>query len=101
MWLGFGYAVVGPLFLTNILWFTAIDRVGASRASLFANMQPFFAVLFALLLLHESLGALEIVGGVLIFAGIAWERYWRRPLADAVAGGGDAPEADVREAVRQ
>ncbi len=26
-WLGFGYAVVGPLFLTNILWFTAIARV--------------------------------------------------------------------------
>ncbi len=101
VWLGFGYAVVGPLFLTNILWFTAIDRVGASRASLFANMQPFFAVVFALLLLHESLGALEIVGGLLIFAGIAWERYWRRPLADAMAGGGDAPEADVREAVRQ
>ena len=29
------------------------------------------------------------------------ERYWRRPLADAVAGRGDASEADVREAVRQ
>jgi drug/metabolite transporter (DMT)-like permease len=28
VWLGFGYAVVGPLFLTNILWFTSIDRVG-------------------------------------------------------------------------
>ena len=35
VWLGFGYAVIGPLFLTNILWFTSIDRVGPSRASLF------------------------------------------------------------------
>jgi drug/metabolite transporter (DMT)-like permease len=78
VWLGFGYAVVGPLFLTNILWFTAIDRVGASRASLFANMQPFFAVFFALVLLGESLHTLEIAGGVLIFAGIAYERVWRR-----------------------
>jgi drug/metabolite transporter (DMT)-like permease len=79
VWLGFGYAVVGPLFLTNVLWFTAIDRVGASRASLFANLQPFFAVFFALILLSESLHTLEIAGGVLIFAGIAWERLWRRP----------------------
>jgi drug/metabolite transporter (DMT)-like permease len=79
VWLGFGYAVVGPLFLTNILWFTAIDRVGASRASLFTNLQPFFAVFFALILLKESLHALEIAGGVLIFAGIAWERFWRKP----------------------
>jgi drug/metabolite transporter (DMT)-like permease len=78
VWLGFGYAVVGPLFLTNILWFTAIDRVGPSRASLFANLQPFFAVFFALVLLGESLHALEIAGGILIFAGIAYERLVRR-----------------------
>ena len=83
VWLGFGYAVVGPLFLTNILWFTAIDRVGPSRAALFGNLQPFFAVFFALVLLGESLHTLEIAGGVLIFAGIAYERVWRRAPAPA------------------
>src|SRR5205809_1568329 len=99
VWLGFGYAVVGPLFLTNILWFTAIDRVGASRASLFANLQPFFAVFFALLLLSESLRAMEIAGGLLIFAGIAFERIARRPLpAQPVPGRNEPREADVREA---
>jgi drug/metabolite transporter (DMT)-like permease len=81
VWLGFGYAVVGPLFLTNILWFTAIDRVGPSRASLFGNLQPFFAVFFALVLLGESLHALEIAGGLLIFAGIAYERMRRHQPA--------------------
>ena len=81
VWLGFGYAVVGPLFLTNILWFTAIDRVGPSRASLFGNLQPFFALFFALVLLSETLHPLEIAGGALIFAGIAFERLWRRPSA--------------------
>lgn len=80
VWLSFGYAVVGPLFLTNILWFTAIDRVGPSRASLFGNLQPFFAVFFALVLLSETLHPLEIVGGVLIFGGIVLERL-RRPVA--------------------
>jgi drug/metabolite transporter (DMT)-like permease len=74
VWLGFGYAVAGPLFLTNILWFTAIDRVGPSRASLFVNLQPFFAVLFALVLLSEHLNRWEIVGAVAIGAGIALER---------------------------
>ncbi|HEV2591097.1 MAG TPA: DMT family transporter [Gaiellaceae bacterium] len=79
-WIGFAYAVVGPLFLTNILWFTAIDRVGPSRASLFSNLQPFFGVLFALILLGEGLNLWEILGGVLIFAGIVLERVRRRPL---------------------
>ena len=73
--------MIGPLFLTNILWFTAIDRVGASRASLFSNLQPFFAVFFALLLLSETLHPLELAGGALIFAGIAIERVWRRQPA--------------------
>jgi drug/metabolite transporter (DMT)-like permease len=80
VWLGFAYAVIGPLFLTNILWFTAVDRVGAARASIFNNMQPFFGVLFALLILSESIHGLEIVGGVLIFAGIYLERRLRRPV---------------------
>jgi drug/metabolite transporter (DMT)-like permease len=91
VWLGFGYAVIGPLFLTNILWFTAIDRVGASRASLFANLQPFFAVFFAIVLLSETLHGLEIAGGVLIFAGIAFERIAHRPpvAVDTVRAGSE------------
>jgi drug/metabolite transporter (DMT)-like permease len=75
VWLLFGYAVVGPLFLTNILWYSAIGKVGPARASLVGNLQPFFAVLFALLLLSEHLGGAEIAGGVLIFLGIALERH--------------------------
>jgi drug/metabolite transporter (DMT)-like permease len=79
----FAFAVVGPLFLTNILWFTAIDRVGPSRAALFANLEPFFAVLFAVVLLSESLSGLEIAGGVAIAAGIVIERRGQ-PAADPV-----------------
>jgi drug/metabolite transporter (DMT)-like permease len=78
VWIAFAYAVVGPLFLTNILWFTAIDRVGAPRAALFGNLQPFFSVFFALILLSERLYATEIAGGLLIFAGIALDRIGHR-----------------------
>ena len=79
-WIGFGYAVIGPLFLTNILWFTAIDRVGPSRAALFGNLQPFFGLFFALILLGERLNGWEILGGVAIFSGIVLERVRRRPV---------------------
>ena len=78
MWICFGFAVIGPLFLTNILWFTAISRVGPSRASLFSNMQPAFGVLFAIVLLGEHLTRWEIVGGVAILAAVLVERS-RRP----------------------
>jgi drug/metabolite transporter (DMT)-like permease len=69
-WLALAYAIVGPLVLTNILWFKSIHDVGPSRATLFANLQPFVAVLFAVVLLSESLAALQVAGGVLIAAGI-------------------------------
>jgi drug/metabolite transporter (DMT)-like permease len=81
VWLGLGYAVIGPLFLTNILWFTAIARVGAARATLFGNLQPFFAVLFALVLLSESLTRWELVGAAAIAAGIVLERLRLRSSA--------------------
>ena len=64
VWIGFAFAVVGPLVITNLLWFTAIDRVGPSRASLFANLQPFLAALIALVLLSEPITAVQIVGGL-------------------------------------
>jgi drug/metabolite transporter (DMT)-like permease len=70
VWIGFAFAVLGPLVTTNFLWFTAIDRVGPSRASLFANLQPFLAAIVALLVLNEKITALEVVGGLGIAAGI-------------------------------
>jgi drug/metabolite transporter (DMT)-like permease len=76
VWVGLAFAIVGPLFLTNLLWFTAIHRVGPSRATLFANVQPFVAAVFALLILSEHLHWLQVVGGMTILAGIVLERRW-------------------------
>jgi len=79
VWLGFVYAVLGPLVITNLLWFSAIDRVGPSRASLFANLQPFLAAVIALVLLHENLTRLQVAGGLLIAAGIVFSRRRQPP----------------------
>ena len=68
------FATLGPLVLTNILWFRSIHRVGPSRATLFANIQPFIAAVFALLLLSERMTWLQVGGGILIGAGILLSR---------------------------
>src|SRR5205085_1135513 len=77
-WLGLGFAVLGPLVLTNVLWFTAIDEVGPSRATLVSNLQPFVAAIFALVILSERITSLQILGGVAIGVGILLSRE-RRP----------------------
>lgn len=60
------FATIGPLVLTTVLWFRSIHRIGANRATLAANTEPFIAALLAVVLLSEPLGPLQIVGGVLI-----------------------------------
>jgi drug/metabolite transporter (DMT)-like permease len=74
VWVAYVFAVLGPLSLTNLLWFNSIEQVGPSRASMYANLQPFLGAIFALLILSESITALQIGGGVLIAAGIVLSR---------------------------
>ena len=85
VWAGLAFAIVGPLFLTNILWFKSIAIVGPSRATLFANAQPFVAAIFAALILSEHLHWLQIAGGMAILLGIVLERRWRRAAAAGAA----------------
>ncbi len=85
IWLSLAFAVLGPLAAANLLWFGAISRVGPSRASVFANLQPFLAALFSLLILSESMTRIQVVGGLAIAAGILLSRSSRRSTADTVA----------------
>jgi drug/metabolite transporter (DMT)-like permease len=73
------FATLGPLVLTTVLWFRVIHRIGASRATLVANLQPFVAAVFALVLLSESMTLLQVLGGTLIAGGILTARRRRPP----------------------
>ena len=74
IWLLYAFAIVGPLVTANLLWFGGISRVGPSRASVFANLQPFLAAIFSLLILSEPLTRVQVAGGVAIAGGILLSR---------------------------
>jgi drug/metabolite transporter (DMT)-like permease len=80
------YATLGPLVITNVLWYTAVSRVGASRATLFANIQPFFAAIIAVILLSEPLSWVQVTGGAAIALALVLSRMQQKvpqePLAD-------------------
>jgi drug/metabolite transporter (DMT)-like permease len=83
-WSALLYSALAAIVLGNVFWSTAIRRVGAGRSALYANLQPFLGAVFAVLVLSEGLGALQLVGGLVIASGI-------------VLGGGarlSAPPAD-------
>jgi drug/metabolite transporter (DMT)-like permease len=74
IWALLAFATVGPLVVTNVLWFRSVHRIGANRATLAANLQPFVAAVLAVILLSEPLSWLQIAGGVLIALGILFVR---------------------------
>jgi drug/metabolite transporter (DMT)-like permease len=81
IWALLAFATIGPLVVTNVLWFRSIRRIGANRATLIANLEPFVAAILAVVLLSEPLGVLQVLGGVLIAAGIVVSRRARRSRA--------------------
>jgi drug/metabolite transporter, DME family len=83
IWALLVFATIGPLVLTNVLWFRSIRRIGANRATLVANLEPFVAAVLAVILLSEPLGVLQVLGGVAIAGGIVLAR--RRPVRGQAA----------------
>ncbi len=78
VWAVVALATLGPLVVTNLLWFRVLDRIGPARATLATNLQPFVAAVFAVVLLSERITVLQVAGGVLVAGGILVAR--RRAL---------------------
>ena len=87
-WGSLGYSVVFSGIVTNLLYFTAIGRVGPSRAAVYQYLQSFLAVLFAVVLLGEHTTLVQVLGGVVVVGGIVFGRSTvgrRRVVAAAMS----------------
>jgi drug/metabolite transporter (DMT)-like permease len=66
------YAGLGGLVIAYILWYRGVKVLGPTRTALYANLQPFIALVVAWMTLGETprlwqiIGAATIVGGVLL-----------------------------------
>lgn len=78
VWALLVFATLGPLVLTNVLWFRSLHRIGPAKATLAANLQPFVGAVIAYVLLSERMTAAQWLGGACIAAGIVLARR-RRP----------------------
>jgi drug/metabolite transporter (DMT)-like permease len=75
------WAFVGVIYagaaggaLGSLLWYAAVRRLGAARTAIYANMESFFAVLAAALLLGERVAVTSLVGGAAVVAGVLLTR---------------------------
>ena len=78
-WGAFAY-IVFMFVTTTYLWCIALERLGASHATLWANLQPFLGALVAVIILSEGLGVFQVAGGIVIAISIVISRS-RSPAA--------------------
>ncbi|MBI4657107.1 MAG: DMT family transporter [Elusimicrobia bacterium] len=65
LFLGVGCSGLGYLF-----WYTALERIEASKVAAFLYLEPFITFIAAVTLLHEPVIVTIILGGLLVLAGV-------------------------------
>ena len=68
--IAFAYTVFMPGLVATFIWFWLVGRIGAVKAATFHFLNPFFGVTIAAIFLGESLRFSDIVGVIVIMAGI-------------------------------
>jgi drug/metabolite transporter (DMT)-like permease len=76
-WVGLVYAAVAAGALGALLWYAAVRRLGPARTAVYANLESFFAVVFAALILGERVESTSLAGGAAVVAGVLLTRRRR------------------------
>lgn len=66
----FVYTTLIPGLAATLVWFALVNRIGAVKAATFHFLTPFFGVTIAALVLNEALGFWDIIGVLVVTAGI-------------------------------
>ncbi len=69
-WTGIVFTGIFGLCIGNIFWYRGIQHLGSTKTSIYANLPPVFGILSGYIFLDETLTALQIVGGMIIMAGV-------------------------------
>lgn len=91
LFLALGFSILVAGILATTIWFRLVSRVGPVKAAAFHFLSPPFGVGIAALLLGERFGWTDIVGSLVIAAGILMVQLAR--VAPAPAGDQRSPTA--------
>jgi len=92
-WVILVYAIVGPVYLAYMLWNWAIRRRGIPRTVVYGFLVPVLGGALAVIALDEPLRPEQVVGAVLVVAGLVLTRLPGRgaPAAVPASSGAMAP----------
>ncbi len=84
-WLSVVGSATFALGVAYMIWYTALQRLGNTRTSVYSNVVPIVAMLVAWLWLGERIGAVRVAGAAAIVVGVALTKvhFTREPAPEA------------------
>jgi drug/metabolite transporter (DMT)-like permease len=82
-WAAVAYSGVLALVVAYLFWYRGVRVLGPTRASMYSNLQPMFAMAAAWAVLGESPRVLQVAGALCIIGGLLLTRLPGRTLAVA------------------
>ena len=77
-WSALFYIGIFPSICSFLLWNRGVELIGPSKASISLNLIPVFGTVFAFFVLGEVISLPQILGGCLVFAGVAITSFTKK-----------------------
>ncbi|MGM0713411.1 DMT family transporter [Brevibacillus parabrevis] len=65
--------------IVTLIWNSQLQKVGAAKAAMFSNLEPFIAMLFGFFLLAKPVTLIQLFGAILIIAGVTLTTTSKEP----------------------
>jgi drug/metabolite transporter (DMT)-like permease len=69
------------LCLSYLIWYAAVQRIGAARTAMYSNLVPIAAMAVAVIWLHEPLSRIKLLGAAGVLTGVFLTRLGRTTAA--------------------
>jgi drug/metabolite transporter (DMT)-like permease len=80
-WAALVLSAILALCLAYLIWYAAVQRIGAARTAIYSNLVPIVAMTVAVLWLHEPVSTGKIAGAAGVLAGLFLTRLGRTESA--------------------
>jgi drug/metabolite transporter (DMT)-like permease len=81
VWVTLVLSALLALCVAYVIWYTAVQRIGAARTAIYSNVVPLVAMACAALWLHESITAAKLAGAAAVLTGVVLTRLGRKTPA--------------------
>lgn len=73
-WGFLAYSGLFALVISYVIWYVSVKRVGNTKTAIYGNLTPVFTVVFAYLVISETITLFQAVGALVIFVGVYFTR---------------------------